>query len=516
MRYSFNLVDERWVPCLWRDGTAEELSLRQTLTRAHDVREVQGDTPLETVALCRLLLAILHRNFETRTAAQWRKLHEVGRFEAARLEAYLDTWAERFDLFHVERPFYQADDKRAQYKSVISLVPQMASGNNAALFDHHSEQEGATLTPAQAARAVLTAQAFGYGGLSGMEEKFTDAPCAKGVIFMALGDTLFETLLFNLVRYYDRDPIPSDEDDSPTWEMKDAFKRRRLPKGYLDYLTWQNRRILLLPEEGPNGETVVRRMKWAPGLRLEGEELDPMKRYAWEKDKKQPVRVLQFSADRALWRDCDTLFVMNAPDHIKPPAAFRHLHNLVEAGILALDKTLRFEALGMAKDQAKLEYFRAETFPLPLEYLKREEAVTELRTALQIAESVADLLRWAVFMLGRRTLKPEADEGKPLSKEERQAVNNFTEPWGAETRFWGGLEAPFQRLLRGLPHNRDRDAGEWRAALRRAAQQAFAQATRYTGEDARARKAVVTAEGMLRLGLDRVVPQETIKEGGYA
>ena len=63
MTYSFNLIDEPWIPCLRPDGTTIALGLRETLLQAHELREIRGDTPLETAALHRLLLAILHRVF---------------------------------------------------------------------------------------------------------------------------------------------------------------------------------------------------------------------------------------------------------------------------------------------------------------------------------------------------------------------------------------------------------------------------------------------------------------------
>ena len=47
MTYSFNLIDQPWIPCAHPNGLMEEFSLRETLARAHDLRGVQGDSPLE-------------------------------------------------------------------------------------------------------------------------------------------------------------------------------------------------------------------------------------------------------------------------------------------------------------------------------------------------------------------------------------------------------------------------------------------------------------------------------------
>ncbi|MGH8629684.1 MAG: type I-E CRISPR-associated protein Cse1/CasA [Burkholderiales bacterium] len=517
MTFSFNLVDEKWIPCLWQDGRAEEMSLRETLANAHLLWDVHGATPLETAALYRLLLVILHRAFGPANVASWKALYSAGQCERSKLEAYWKKWRHRFDHFDKDRPFYQADDRRVSPKSIISLVLEMASGNNAALFDHHTETEGASLTSAEAACAVLAAQAFGIGGLSGLPDKFTDAPCAKGIVFFAQGSSLFETLMFNLAKYPDDSgPMPSDEDDCPAWEMDDSFKPKRTqPKGYLDYLTWQNRRILLLPEESPAG-VIVRQMKWAPGLRLEGNEIDPMKRYLKD-EKGEGWRVLQFDMARSLWRDSATLFTLNDPDHIKPPRAFRWLATLVREGALPAERNLRFVALGMSKNQAKIEFLRAETFPLPLDYLKENDVVTRLGDALDRAEKAAGWLRGATLELGREILEPHASAGK-MKKEERERAGDFIAPWGIDSRYWSGLELPFRRLLEGLPREPERAEAEWKATLRRAVEQAFAQAVRYAGEDTRARKAAVTADRLLRHGLREVLgePEFASVKGGTA
>ena len=251
MKPAFDLLKSPWVPCIRADGRIVELSLRDALAQAHELRELHGESPLVTAALHRLLLAVLHRVFGPPTTGKWAALWAAGRWDVAQVDTYLNRWRHRFDLFHAERPFYQAADDRVRPKSVASLVHDVASGNNPTLFDHHTEEVGIALTPAQAARMVVAAQAFGLGGLSGLAQKFTDAPCASCVIFLVQGGTLFETLALNLVRHPDPayTPIPHQPDDCPAWEMDAPFSpSRSTPCGYLDYLTWQNRRILLVPE----------------------------------------------------------------------------------------------------------------------------------------------------------------------------------------------------------------------------------------------------------------------------
>ena len=59
--FSFNLIEEKWLPCVMLDNSLKDLSLRDVLTDATKIRELVGDSPPITIALHRLFLAILHR-----------------------------------------------------------------------------------------------------------------------------------------------------------------------------------------------------------------------------------------------------------------------------------------------------------------------------------------------------------------------------------------------------------------------------------------------------------------------
>jgi len=547
MNISFNLIDECWIPCLRKDGTRDELSLRDTLAQAHQLREICGDTPLETAALHRLLLAVLHRVFGPKERADWVALWErrgLG-FDMQRLENYLlrtDIYP-RFDLFHHQRPFFQSLDPRVKDKSVISMVLQMASGNNATLFDHHTEQVGVALTPAQAARALITSQAFGIGGLSGLPDKFTDAPCAKGIVFFATGESAFETLVLNLVRYNEDEPIPSpNADDCPAWEMEDPFlPARNYPRGYLDYLTWHNRRIWLYPEVSDQG-IIIRRMRWAPGLRLESENIDPLKQYII--DEQEGWRVLCFQPDRALWRDSAVLLRLS--DRNKPPKIVAWLADLARRAptVLEVTQQYRLMALGLAKDRASLDFMRAESLPLPIEYLANDTHVSHLSTALELAEKTGKLLNrcafWLAWLIIEATAKDSqmgeisdvenelpidtrmktgrlaVKEGKKVKDTEAPKLYRLFESFGVERLYWSQLEVHFYRLIQDLPGDPEAAKDKWRGHLKRVARAAFNQAIAYAGTDYRAQRAIVKADEQFQSGLARLldVRQPNSTNGG--
>lgn len=486
MAITFNLITEHWIPCIRADGTLVELSLRETLNQAPALREVRGDTPTETAALTRLLLVVLHRVFSTRNTSEWRKLwlrREQG-FDMAAMDAYFEQWQHRFDLFDSVRPFMQARDARVSDKPMTSLVLHMASGNNGTLFDHHLEDFDVRLSPAQAARALLVSQAFGIGGLSGLPEKFTDAPCAKGILFFAQGDTLAETLMLNMVRVTGEEPIAREDDDCPAWERDDPFvPERSKPRGYLDYLTWHNRKVWLSAIK-VDDRIWVDRMCWAPGLRLDATDVDPHKYYI--QNEQDGWNILSFRSDKALWRDSAALLQISVKT--RQPAVVRWLGTLAGEGKIDTARPLRLMALGLAKDRASMEFLRAENLPLPLPYLQDQTQVSRLSRALGLSEAVAKVLYLGQLALARWMLKPDAEDGD-LSSYDRENIKALATSWQAEQRYWSQMELRFAEMVVKLPDEPEAAFESWCSHLRHAAKDAYGYAEACAGTDVRAYRA---------------------------
>ena len=506
MNPSFNLLESPWVSCIADDGRPLELSLRDVLVRAHELRELYTESSLITAGIYRLLLTVLHRTFGPRDWETWADLWRAGRWDPVPLDTYCKQWHHRFNLFDSQHPFYQAPDERVKPKSVASLIHDVASGNNATLFDHHTLDQGPILTPSQAARVLVSSQVFGLAGLSGLQQKFTDGACASGIVFLVQGDNLFETLALNLLQYPTQDDvIPHTIHDRPAWEMDDPFTPARTrPLGYLDYLTWQNRRVLFLPEQGPD-VVVVRQMTMAPALRLDGSVLDPMTHYRVDKKRKPPLSPfipLSFVEERALWRDSSALFQLQHGGY-RPPLTFRWLAELVDAEYLDRSQTRRYLALGMSKKQAKVNFYRSERLPLPLRYLREEELVESLDEALAMAEGAARQLWGAARTLA--TISPEAD-AESGRKPVREDLDALTNQWAIERRYWPRLEHPFRQTIEALPDDREGTLTTWSETLRRTAWDAFDQVADGIGFSTSSLKAVVRAREQLAAGLGKALP----------
>ena len=140
---------------------------------------------------------------------------------------------------------------------------------------------------------------------------FNNAPCSRGVVFVVKGNTLFETLMLNLfdpdLPYYSLRRKTAD--DRAIWEVAKPFtKSPKRPYGYLDYLTWPNRRVLLLTEDG----ATVREMRYEPGIKVEADVSNPMMYWEVPNNKGKNTGTgkkaishfpLVFYREKAFWRD---------------------------------------------------------------------------------------------------------------------------------------------------------------------------------------------------------------------
>jgi len=501
------------------DGSFVELSLLDVLNEAHRVREVVDESPLVTMALHRLLLAILHRCFGPETPQVWATLwqNRSEGFPVEVIRAYLREWEHRFDLFDPARPFYQTAALRTwpQRMSVSKLIPELASGNNATLFDHTCDADIYTLTPGVAARATISAQSFSAGGLVSFVRKADRsadaAPLASAAVVLVRGETLTETLLLNL-HQYDQDedePFPFTGRDVPAWESDgETTAEDRVPVGYLDLLTWQSRQILLIPETAQNGSTVVSSVVIMKGNQFPDDwphrRREPM--VAFRRSKKPScVRdswlPISFRPGRAVWRDSGALLQFQVEQDLSTrPRLFRWLNNLMDNDALPETSVFSFDVFGQATDKASVLLWRHERLPLPAAYLAEPILTARLQEALKVAEDLYFKLRISAQDVLKKGL----------------GIGNASPHLAAlERRFWAVLELDFLPFFRSLPQDRrisedgsvsfgDTKLGDWTDAVRQTALQCFQEFSFGLGATARVTIATARFENRLRSTLPAV------------
>lgn len=492
MGHSFNLTTRQWIPCLMNDGQQQDLSLFDALTRAAQVREIFDASPLVTVALHRLLLAVLHRNFGPADFKTWQTLWREGKWNESTLTVYLTKWQHRFNLFDEERPFYQVPLMEGAENHPAALLKQeAATGNNATLFDHSFKEYPLALSPAEAARYVVARQAFSIGGGVSAPFNFYGATLTRGISVLALGNNLFETLALNLIIYNDEKPFPIEDEDSPAWEQDPPAqpKKEGTPvRGYLDYLTWQSRRIHLIPEGEP---AIVRHCQVQQNLRLPEEPAiyDPFKCYRLNKEK--GFEPLPLSTTKALWRNSHTLFqqAANKDSETMRPQVFDLLARIKRTrddDEIEARPAYAFAAYGFATEigkAASVLMWARERLPLPLQYLDDNVLVMRLHEAISFADDVAETLRDAVRYLAKFLIAPESDL-KGARQPDPEDVKKLAKSFNHEAFYWARLDTPFKSLLVALPEDKtsDVDGGstygaralpEWGQTLKQTAQRAF-------------------------------------------
>lgn len=460
--FSYNLIDEPWITCTSRDGT-RSMGLRELLLSAHELRGIESPNPLFVAALLRVLLALVHRVADgPRTGAEWRKLYSAKQFSEASLTAYFLKVYDRFDLFSETQPFYQTSgltlmDSKGNPSpvSVATLMVERASGNNKTIFDHTTDDTVVSLTPAEAARVLITAQMFSLGGiyrkttnLFGNFFRWENAVMVDGINVILTGESLFETIMLNVLIYTDNEPIPNTTDDCPVWERNSIGKaigsRNEAvpPKGYLDFLTCKCRHVLLIPKF-IDGRVVVENIHSAPGelfvtMRNPG--------FITKENKKGVPYHPQLDVTRLVWRDSLALFAFD-DDVDNRPKAFRQA--MVMHREISLPSRYQCMVIALANEDANPLAWRKELLSIPLALLENKNSIKLLKAGMSRAEDVEFILKCSVKTFMQHAL--------PANSKDADVKAEAT---GFKRFYWDRLETNFHTFLLSIALE-DTALSEW-------------------------------------------------------
>ena len=234
MDSNFNLIDEPWIPISGHGLVSlEDIFTDRSLTSL-------GGTPIEKIALTKLLLAIAQAAITPNNESEWEALGADGL--AAKCRAYLAQWYDRFYLYG-DQPFLQIPAiKQAKVQSFGALLPEVSTGN-ATVLTHSNRQKN--LDDDEKARLLVTLMSMALGGkktdnsitlssdyrgkLNARNKPSTSKP-GPGVAHMGLlhtfinAETLIETLWFNLLTHQKISQINlySQGIGTPPWEAMPA------------------------------------------------------------------------------------------------------------------------------------------------------------------------------------------------------------------------------------------------------------------------------------------------------
>ncbi len=209
MENRFNLIDEPWIPV----AGVGRVSLWQVFENSQ-YRSL-GGTPVQRIALMKLLLAIAQAAATPADEQAWRTLGAEGL--ARSCLAYLDRWHERFFLYG-ERPFLQMPAiGAATLQRYGAVLPEVSTGNTTVL--NHGQLER-RLDDGEKALLLVSLMGFalsgkktdnsvvltpGYSGKRNDKGKPSSSKPGPAVAHMGLlhsfliGSNLQETLWLNLL-----------------------------------------------------------------------------------------------------------------------------------------------------------------------------------------------------------------------------------------------------------------------------------------------------------------------------
>lgn len=357
---TYSLLDEPWIPIMWSDGTAGEVSLRELFAKAPMIRSLAGEMATIDAVVLRLVVAIVLRaTFEpdrTRREAEddWSAWWSDWSHLDDQVQTYLTTYEDRFDLLHPQTPFMQVatlDTPSGNRSGLHKLVPNITG-----LFRMRQGAAEDGLSLSEAARFVLFAQSYDPSGIKSGATDDVRASGGKGYpsgysawagvigIVTPEGANLAQTMLLNT------DPMDVPNSDSAVWERPaqtgavDAG--HAFPQGPADLLTWQSRRIRLFTSEDRVRDVILANGDFVTPHGLHG--MEPMA--AWKISQSQTKKngpnvwwPVSFDPGRQIWRGIEPLLAQ----HEGAPPTLEWVRSLQASSLLPKDTTVQIRAIGL-------------------------------------------------------------------------------------------------------------------------------------------------------------------------
>lgn len=463
----FNLLDEPWIRVMTEDCTVHEISLTQALLDSHNWRCLAGELPTQDIAILRLLLAVLHTIFyrvdlegedspvedEEETLERWQMLWELGHFPEKPIRDYLERWEDRFWLFHPEHPFYQVPAAQVGgFFPAKKLNGELSeSKNKARLFSPRTEEYKDSLSFAEAARWLITLLGFDDAASIKVETGTGQGWLGKHANVFATGDTLFETLMLNLVFLRDGQTLWGE--NVPSWEMpvpKVAKKREiPLPDNQAALLTLQSRRLLL--KKGVENNVIGHYA--TGGDYFSKDKIDKMyceQMIHWEKNKKKKSATLpqyvavQPDVDKQMWQNFESIVDYSGEC---PFGITAWINRLYVEKILA-NRIIHFSSVGVTYDSkhASITDIVSDHLDFHLSLLEEGGKLWDKLIQDKIAQT--EKAAWFLGVLAEALFKSAG--GQPDSDAEKGRI------YQASQMYYAAVDIPFRRWLASI----DPDLGD--------------------------------------------------------
>lgn len=425
-----NVAFDKWIPVVTTAGKPDLASLSAVLAEGEKFADL-AVRPHERVALMRLFICVAHAALDgPKDYDEWL---EVPNKLPGASETYLKHWNDKgvFELFDKEKPWLQVKALTGEKTSPVALLDfELATGNNATLFDHGGQLPCRDIEPARLALNLLTFLNFSPGGGLPIAEWNSvktsqvgnpDAPCLSQSMahcFLrskSLSETIhlnlptiediartYKTFKFNKNAGYQYSnisigkPVWEDFPDSPDA----AASVENATRTYLGRLLPISRWVRIIGDSDQmyccNGFKYNTYNSLQDKKLKEGFASEPTAavRVVKLKDKNgtetEERRVVKIDPKKALWRELTALLIKRDADGIGGPMA---MQNAPE------DSAFDFHVCAMTRDQASMDIALESVFHITPEFRNHfpvYQAEVIGNAKVFGAEGYARKLRWAI------------------------------------------------------------------------------------------------------------------------
>ncbi len=508
---SFNLWVEPWISLENSHGELSEHGIRDALVNAHKYVAIYDPSPLVVVGVHRLLTAILQDALNPQENADLERLWKDGEFPADKIDEFGKKYADRFDLFSEDKPFFQSADlpmfpnekerKAISPKPVALLFPEIPTGKSLVTHYRHTIQDEQVFSPMSVAAGLVTIPPFVTSGGAGLMPSINGAP--PPIYILPGGRTLFEILSASLISGTNLgDDYAVTTGDQIWWKRKlpvvreskknGTRKYRQLDEvGYLHGLTFPARKVRLYPERlsaictrtGKQSEWCLRTMTFRMGesCREDVNWRDPFVAYRLPKtsskrkqrkskkraDKPSPIRATR---SKIIWREFSGLFLQHERDQQTNRPRFLDQFANLSVGKQFQQYPFRCIAL-IARNDAKIFEWMDFGFDIPPALLQDPNGAEWTEQALSFASECAEIIK-RVFS---STFKRDAKSPERFKRLKERL----------EADYWSALADRFRQFVLDLgDHARQQQTLEgWFDAVVREAEKVFNEAADSTGDD---------------------------------